>query len=135
MKYDTPTIPDRVIAGLSYLTSGFAGFAWLIICVVRGKFPERFLSYHIAQSIFLFLCYVVINAIFWFLVNMLSYIPVINRITRQLIYIFNHPVVFGYSFMQCLIYGILLYLAVFAFMGLYSYLPWVSDIIMYNVKR
>ena len=131
----TPTLTEKIVSGLSYLTAGTFGFVWLIVSVLLRRYPDKFLMYHIAQSIFLSLCYVLVDKIFWFLINMLGYIPFINRIVRQIIYIFNHPLFFGYSFMQGIIYGVILYLAVFAFMGLYSYLPWVSDIIMSNIKR
>ena len=135
MDYKAPSALDRVISGLSYLTGGMAGFIWLIVCVVRKAYPDRFLSYHIMQSIFIYLCYIVVNAIFWFIVNLLGYVPFVNRVVRQLIYIFNHPIFFGYSFVQVILYSVILYLAVFAFMGLYSYLPGVSNIVMNNIRR
>ena len=74
------------------------------------------------QSVFLSLLYVIFNFIFWHIVGFLSYIPLLNRLIRQLVYLFNMPFIVGYSIMQCLIYGTILYLAVFAFMGLYSYI-------------
>jgi len=130
------SIPNRVIAGLTYLTMGGVGFLWLIISVIRKKYPNTFLWYHIAQSFFLTLLYVIVNTAFWWIVGVLSYIPFLNRIIRHIVIDwFNSPFIFGYSIMQCLVYGVVLYLAVFAFMGLYSYIPWVSDIIKSNIRR
>ena len=127
---------NRVIAGLTYLTAGGVGFVWLIVSVIRKRYPNTFLWFHIAQSFFLTLLYVVVNAAFWWLVGILSYIPFLNRLIRHIVIDwFNSPFIFGYSIMQCLIYGTILYLAVFAFMGLYAYIPWVSDIIKQNIRR
>ena len=132
---NTPKLADRIVSGLTYLSAGIVGVMWLIISAVRGKFPPRFTLYHIMQSVFLSLLYVIFNFIFWHIVGFLSYIPLLNRLIRQLVYLFNMPFIIGYSIMQCLIYGTILYLAVFAFMGLYSYIPWVSDIIKSNFRK
>ena len=131
-----PSISDRILAALTYLTAGAVGFFWLIILwVAKRRFPSIFLMFHISQSILLSLCFVVVNYLFWHIVNFLNYIPFINRLVRQLVYLFNMPVLMGYSIMQCLIYGTVLYLAVFAFMGLYSYFPWITDLIKSNFNR
>ena len=129
------SIFDCVISGLSYLTAGIVGVVYLIIIAIRYKTPSRFVMFHLFQSVFLSLCYVIFNWVFWFVVGIFDHIPFINRIVRQLIFWFNMPVLFGYSICQCLIYGTIIYLAVFAFMGLYSYLPWVTDAIKSNFKR
>ena len=124
-----PGLFDRVMSGLTYLSAGMVGFVWLIVCAFRGRYPDEFLMYHIKQSIFFSLCYILMDAVFWFLVKILEYIPFINKLVRQIVFIFNQPMVVGYSIMQCVIYGIVIYLAVFAMMGLYSYLPVLSDIL------
>ena len=134
MYNEHPTLLEKVISALTYLSAGFVGFVWIIIMAVRRTYPSKFVMFHIMQSIFLSLGYVIINYVFWHVVNLISYIPFINRIVRQLVYIFNQPYVFGYSFMQCIIYGTLMYLVVFAFMGLYAYIPVVSDIIKSNFR-
>jgi hypothetical protein len=130
-----PTFLEKLLSGLTYPTMGMVGFLWLIVCAVRRSYPSRFGLYHILQSVFLSLCYVIINYIFWWLVNFLSYIPFLNKLLRHVVLdIFNSPILFGYSIMQCLIYGTIIYLAVFAFMGLYSYIPWFSDVIKSNLR-
>lgn len=129
MTRDLPSIPDRILSGLTYMTAGTVGVVWLIVATLRGTMPSRFGLYHIMQSIFVSLCYVIINWLFWTIADILALVPFINRLTRQVIYIFNSPLVFGYSIMQCFIYGTLIYLTVFAFMGLYAYLPFFSDVI------
>ena len=136
MNDSLPSMLDRILAALTYLSAGAVGFFWLLfLWIVKRRFPSPFLLFHISQSIFLSLCYVIINYIFWHIINFLSIIPYLNRLIRQIVYLFNMPVLVGYSIMQCLIYGTILYLAVFAFMGLYSYFPWVSDILKSNFRR
>ncbi len=134
MKENTPTPFERTVAGFSYLTGGIVGMFWLIVCAFRQSFPRRFLLFNILQSIFVTLCYVLVNTVFWWIVNIISYIPFLNRIIRQLVYLFNMPYLFGYSVMQVIIYGTVLYMVVFSFMGVYAYLPWFSKVILSNFK-
>ena len=130
----SPSLTDRLLAVLTYITAGMVGVVWLIVCAVRGAFPERFLMFHIMQSVFLSLCYFIVNFIFWHVVEFLSIIPFINGLTRQLIFLFNSPFLAGYSIMQCLIYGTVVYLVVFSAVGLYAYIPWISKVIMSNFR-
>ena len=134
MNNTMPKLSERILAALTYFTMGTVGIIWLIVTTVRGNMPSRFGLYHIMQAIFVGLCYVIVNWIFWTIMDLLAYIPFLNKILRQLIYLFNSPLVFGYSIMQCLIYGVLIYLIVFSFMGLYAYLPFFSDIIKAHFK-
>jgi len=124
------TILERLIAGFTYLTAGMLGIGWLIFStVVKKDLPNRFLMFHIMQSILLSLCFVALNFVINLLIKILEFIPFINRLVRQLVYLFNMPFLFGYSIMQCIIYGVLIYLVVFAFLGLYSYIPGISKLI------
>ena len=129
------SIFDRVISGLSYLTAGLVGVVYLIIIAIRYRTPSRFVMFHIFQSVFLYLCYIIFNWVFWFVVGIFDHIPFLNRLVRQILFLFNMPILFGYSICQCVIYGTIIYLAVFAFMGLYSYLPWITDVIKSNFRR
>lgn len=129
-----PKLSERILAALTYLTTGLVGIVWLIVTTLRGRVPSKFGMFHIMQAIFVSLCYVIVNWIFWTLTDWLSYIPYLNRVIRQLIYLFNAPFVFGYSIMQCFIYGTLIYLIVFSLMGLYAYLPFFSDVIKSNFR-
>lgn len=126
---------ERLVSCLTYPTMGLIGFVWILIGQFTRSAPTKFTAYHCYLSIFLSLGYVICNYIFWFLYNMITHIPFINRLVAQLVYLFNMPLVLGYSFMQVLIYGTIIYLAVTAFMGKYSYLPWFSDIIKSIVRK
>ncbi len=134
MYNEPPSMIERIVSGLTYPTLGLAGVVWLIIGALTRSYPKKFTMYHIFQSVFLSILYIIVNWIFWQAVNLLSFVPILNRILRQLVYWFNMPLVLGYSVMQCFIYGVIIYLTVFAFMGLYSYIPWVSDIIKSNFR-
>ena len=132
---DSPALIERIIAPLSYLTMGMAGFIWLIIGLFTGARLKHFLQYHIFQSIFISLGFTVITLFLGWLSNILSVIPFINRIVAQIAFLLNMPILIGYSFIQILVYGLLIYLAVTSFLGRYSYVPWVSDIIDQNISR
>ena len=130
-----PYLIERLVAGLTYPTMGLVGFVWLIIGQITKSTPTRFTAYHCYLSIFLSLGYVICNYIFWWIYDLITHIPFINRIVSNLVVYFNFPIFYGYSFMQIIIYSVLIYMTVTAFLGMYSYLPWFSDIIKSIVKR
>ena len=124
---------ERIISAASYLTAGGAGFVWLIIAAILKKHVTPFLLYHILQSIFLSILYFLIATFAELIYIILYRIPVINAIP----YLINMPlpVAHGLSLVQVITTAIILYLAITAGMGLYSYVPWVSDIINTNTGR
>jgi uncharacterized membrane protein len=130
-----PSLIDRIIAPLSYLTMGMVGFIWLIIGLFTNAKLKPFLQFHIFQSIFISLGFTVLSLFIGFLSNILSFIPLINKLVAQIAFLLNMPLLLGYSLIQIVIYAILLYLAGTSFVGKYSYIPWVSDIIDKNVSR
>lgn len=135
MREDTPYMIERIIAALTYLTMGMVGFIWLIAGLFTKARLKPFLQYHIFQSIFIALGFTVLSIFIGWLSNLLSFIPIINRLVAQITFLLNMPLIFDYSLLQTLIYTVLIYLAVTAFMGKYSYIPWVSDIIDQNISR
>lgn len=132
---EEPAVIERIIAPLSYLTMGMAGFIWLIIGLFTGARLKHFLQYHIFQSIFISLGLTVISLFLGWFSNLLSVIPFINRVVAQISFLLNMPILFEYSFIQIVIYGLMIYLAITSFIGKYSYIPWVSDIINQNISR
>lgn len=134
MYHEKPFMIERIVAGLSYLTMGLVGFIWLIIGLLRQSNLTKFLQYHIFQSIFISIGYVLLCLILGFVLNVLSMIPILNIVAAQIALFFNMPIIFGYSIIQTAIYILLFYLAITAFMGLHSRIPFVSDIIEENTK-
>lgn len=124
---------ERIISAATYLTAGGVGFIWLIIAAVLKKHVTQFLLYHIMQSIFLSIAYFLLVKFAELIYIILYKIPLINAIP----YLINMPipVLFGLSIVQTVTTAIILYLAITAGMGLYSYFPWVSDIININTGR
>ena len=126
---------ERIVAGFSYLTMGMAGFIWLIISLFTKAGLKPFLQYHIFQSIFISLAFAVLSIFVGWVSNILSFVPFINKVVAQLAFLLNMPLMFNYSLIQTVIYVFLIYLAVMAFAGKYSYIPWISEIIDQNVSR
>ena len=123
---------ERILSTATYLTAGGVGFVWLIIAAFLRKRVTPFLMYHIMQSIFLSILFFLISILGELVYVILYRIPIINAIP----YIINMPLpfLFGLSVVQTLTTTIILYLAITAGMGYYSYLPWVSEIIKGNTK-
>lgn len=135
-EYDAkPYMIERIVAALSYFTMGFAGFIWLILGLFTKARLRPFMQYHIFQSIFISIAYFLLATLLGFVLNILSFVPFINRIVAQLTFYLNAPVLGPYSLIQTVIYAIIIYLAVTSFMGQYSRFPWISDIIDRNVGR
>ena len=126
---------ERIIASLSYLTMGMVGFVWLIIGLFTKARLKPFLQYHIFQSIFISLGFAVISILLSWIANILVMIPFVNVIVSQIVFLLNMPLLFNYSLIQLLVYGFVLYLAVTSFLGKYSYVYWVSDVIDQNFKN
>lgn len=134
MRENTPYLIERLVAALSYLTMGMVGFVWLIIGLFTKASLKPFLKYHIFQSIFISLGFAVISIFVGWVSNILSFIPLINKLVAQINFLLNMPLIFDYSLLQTLIYAFLIYLAVTSFIGKYSYIPYISDIIDQNVR-
>ena len=132
---EEPELIEKIISPLSYLTMGMVGFVWLIIGLFTKARLKPFLQYHIFQSIFISLGFTVIAMFVGWVSNLLSVIPFINKVVAQINFLLNMPIFFNYSFIQTILYAFIFYLAIQAFRGKYSYIPWVSEIIDHNISR
>lgn len=133
MRADNPYPIERILSAATYLTVGWAGAIWLIIAAVLRKKVTKFLMYHILQSIFLTLLYVVIQIIMFCIGNIIGHIPIIKNI--PLLINMPIPIAFNLSLIQVFTTSIILYLTITSYMGYYSYLPWVSDVIKGNTRN
>ena len=84
MRENTPYLIERLVAALSYLTMGMVGFVWLIIGLFTKASLKPFLKYHIFQSIFISLGFAVISIFVGWVSNILSFIPLINKLVAQI---------------------------------------------------
>lgn len=128
---------ERILSVATYLTVGGVGFVWLIIAALIKKRVAPFLMYHILQSIFISIAYFLLVEITKLLLFVLYKIPLINTLVGAFQYYLNSSIglFFGLSIIQFCTTSIILYLAITAGMGYYSYLPWISDIISGNSGR
>lgn len=130
-----PVLIEKIIAALTYITFGFAGFIWLLLAIFTKNTLRPYLKYHIFQSIFISIGYFLFCQFLGLIMNILSVIPFVNQIIMQFTLYLNMPLLFSFSLIQLAIYGVLAYLIVTSFQGQFSYIPWVSDIIKANVKN
>lgn len=131
-----PLLLEKIIASLSYLTSSAVGFLWLILAILTKQNLKPFLKYHIFQSIFLAIGFFLLSFLVNALGNILSYIPFLNMVVMHISYLLGSSLIPHVpSIIDLIIYAIVFYLAITSFMGQYTYLPWVSDIINANVKN
>lgn len=128
---ENPYLIERIVSALTYPTTGIIGVIWLILGMITKSYPRKFTQYHIYQSIFLSLAYIVIDYLIRIIANMFAYIPLVNKLIAQILFLFNMPVAAGYSIVQLFVYTLLIYLTITAFLGQYSYIPFVSN----NIKQ
>lgn len=136
-KYNEPYPVEKIISAATYMTAGGAGFIWLIIAAILKKSVRPFLMYHIFQSIFLSILYFLLTIFTNLLLVILLKIPFISYLIGKLVYylIVPLPFILNLSIMQTLTTSVIAYLAITAYLGYYSYIPWVSDIIKRNFSR
>lgn len=128
-----PLLIERIIAALSYINA-WIGFIWLLIALFTKNNLKPFLRYHIFQSLFLYFCFFLLSILFNLSLEIISHIPFISTLIMNIVLFFNMPMIFNYSLIELAIYSIIFYLALTSFMGKYSYLPWISEIITTNVR-
>lgn len=132
-QHNNPYPIEKILSCATYLTAGGVGFVWLIIAALTKKRVTPFLMYHILQSIFISICFYLVSILGQMLYVILYRIPLINAIP----YFLNMPIplAFGLSIIQIVTSAIILYLAITSFLGYYSYIPWISDVIKGNTGR
>ena len=118
---------DRLVSFLSYVTAGWGGMIALVILYIRKKNPSKFLRYNAFQSIFISLMFFIISYGLELILKILSYVPFLNYIVAFISLQFTKPVFFQYSLGQVLIIGLTLYMAIFALLGKYPRVYWVSS--------
>lgn len=128
------TLADRLVSLLSYITAGWAGLIYLVIIYFRKKQPSRFLQYNVFQSIFISFFYFVLCMVIGFVANLLLAVPFINAIISWFILIFNRPVIFEFSIIQIFMIGLFVYMSIYALMGKYPRVYWISKIIDHSVR-
>ena len=136
-KYNEPYPIEKIISAATYLTAGGVGFIWLIIAAILKRTVRPFLMYHILQSIFLSILFFLIKIFAEFVIMILLKIPFLGYIASAIAFplITPIPLLLNLSIIQLITTSIILYLGITSFMGYYSFIPWVSDIIKGHTGR
>jgi len=136
-QYNSVHFLERVISSATYLTAGMAGFLWLILAALLKKRPTQFIMYHTFQSIFLYIAYFLFFELYKLVFIIISKIPILNTIMFMFNNVINSPLalLYGLSLLQAFTSAVIIYLAITSFLGQFTYIPWVSDIINSNTGR
>ncbi len=131
-----PTLFERLIVVANYITFGLVGFVYLILVALKFVKLTPFLQYHIFQSFFLVMGYWLLSVFISLIVQILSFIPLINILVLKLLFYFNAQIIIGrFSIVTATVSLVILYLCITALQGQYSYIPWVSEVIGKNIRR
>ena len=128
-----PTSFEKLICGFSYLSMGFVGFIWLIISYVTGHgSPKNFVRFHIFQSIFISVIVYLFKIVAGILLAFITIIPFIGNLVQAVVfYTAQYPLIFSFSILQFALIALIVYLAVFSFLGKDAEVPWVSE----NIRK
>ena len=137
MQTSNPYPIEKILSAATYLTAGGVGFIWLIIAALTKKVVRPLLMFHILQSIFLSIIFYLVKILLGLVITILVKIPLIGFLTGAIAYYLITPLPFllNLSVIQAFTTTVILYLAITSFMGYYSYIPWVSDIIKGNTRQ
>lgn len=129
------SIIDRIVSVITYMTMGWGGVIYTIILYYKRKQLSWFARYNIFQSIFLSLLLFCIHHVSMILFKLLSLIPLINYLVAQISFFFNRPFIGEYSFIQTVVFGIIIYSVIMSAAGKYPRIYWVSRVIERTFTR
>lgn len=129
MKKSDITFTERVVSAISYLTMGWGGMLYLIILALKRKSATRFIRYNSFQSIFLSFLYFILAMLFGAIFHVLSAIPFLNRFIAKISQSIHTDFVLNYSFIQVIVFSIIIYTIIYSLLGKYPRIYWVSGII------
>jgi hypothetical protein len=128
---ELPTWPEKLISAGSYLTMGLVGFIWLIIVTLQKGVLKTYLKYHIFQSIFITVLVAIASIVVNILLKFALIVPVVGDIVKIAYVFLTGSFIEGFSILNLIFSILMLYFAITALLGKYSYFPWISD----NVRQ
>ena len=123
------SIEEKLVSAITYLTMGCGGVLYCIYTYFAKKKISQFVRFNIFQSIFLSLLYFCVAMAIGLLMTFLSYIPGIKYLVAQISFLLNKGFIGEYSFLQIVVYSIVLYATLVALLGKIPRIYWVSKII------
>ena len=127
---------ERIISALSYITFGIAGVVWIVVCYILKSHMSNFCSFNIYQSIFFSFFLYILSLICSIAAGLLSAVPFLGKLVNDFNLFFTQtPIYFGYTLWGLTIFVIICYLSIFALLGKYPYLPFISDVIGTSFRR
>lgn len=126
---------ERIISALTYPTAGMVGILWQIFCVMTKRPMSKFVVFNIYQSVFLAIFLFLVFTISGMAYDLMIKIPLINVLANYFALLLNAPIIVGFSILQLILYVMYLYLIGLSLFGKYAYIPWVSNIILYQINR
>ena len=127
-----PSIPDRIISALSYLTAGWGGLIYLVILYFARKNSSGFLRFNVFQSIFISFAVFVIGMLYNLCFEVLTHIPFIQIAVSWIDLILNKPTFGQYSLLQGIALVYLCYVVILSLLGKFPII-WKISRLFYRV--
>lgn len=122
------TILNRVISAASYMTAGIAGIVIFLILYIAKIKPSRFFTFNVYQSVFISFAIATLCMAYRIVYQILTVIPIIQKLMAWIDLILNAPFVFGYSVLQFVILVIFGYATLFCLLGRYPRIYKISNL-------
>ena len=126
---------DRIIAVISYITAGFGGLLWIIYCNMLKKSISAFLLFNIYQAIVVTLFLYFANILLGLLHDLLIMIPYVRILVNTIRLTLTSPIYYNWSIIGLAIFVLYLYMILMTLAGKIAKIPFISDIIMYQLDR
>lgn len=115
--YFEPSLLDRVISALSYLSAGWIGLIYMVVLYFARKGSSKFLRFNVYQSIFISFAIFVIGMIYTLFFDLLTHIPFIQIIVSWIDLFLSKPTFGNYSILQALVVVYLAYVVIWSLLG------------------
>lgn len=126
---------DKILSVLTYITGGTIGFLWMIICAIKKNPVSKYLLFNIYQAIFLGLFIYLSSIILTMIYNILIMVPFINILVNFIYINLFSPIAYSWSLIEILILFLYIYLVIYSVFGKMAKIPWISNIILYQLNR
>ena len=127
-----PSLWDRFVSVLSYLTAGWGGLIYFVILYFARKNASKFLRFNIYQSIFISFAVFVFAMIYRVLFEVLTHIPLIQIIVSWIDLILNKPTFGDYSLLQGIAFVYICYVVILSLLGRFPII-WKISRLFYRV--
>lgn len=127
-----PTVIEKIVAGLCYFTFGMTGLIYMLVTKGGPSAMSQLFRFHMYQAVFLSIIAVLAQ---WALIPLLGiFMGIVGAVAPNSVPIIGTGLGFVFDVLQKTFYLLLLYGAVWAFLGKFAEVPFISNVVRQNMR-